>query len=209
MTWCRSFIEKHSVEQSSVNWTWECSVLCATWLSHKTHPLREHWRLVALWGRLSANLFCAVNNDERAWALFTSSAQAVKVRSTRSLANVCVGAAQEDEAGWLAAGQASIQNTSVETEQEWKGASGEELGWAFLSQGHNSLPCKHRGKAVDQYPDCSTWAQPELEKGIVQYTSRSAGVALLSSRYCYWIPAKLEIVHHRAVVVWQHIIPKQ
>lgn len=97
----------------------------------QTHPLWEHWCLVAPSRRLSANLFCAVNNDERAWALFTSTVQAVIAGSTRSLANVCAGAVHEDEAGWLAAGQASIQNTSVETEQEWKRVSGEELSWAF------------------------------------------------------------------------------
>lgn len=36
-------------------------------------------------------------------------------------------------------------------EREWGGA------WlSFLSQGHYSLPCKHWGKAVYQYTDCST-----------------------------------------------------
>ncbi len=107
------------------------SMLCATWLSHK-HSFWEHWRLVALWGRLPANLFCAVNNDKRACTLFTSTVQAVIVRSTRSLANVCVCAVREDEAGWLAAGQTSIQNTSVETEWGRMRESGEELGWAFI-----------------------------------------------------------------------------
>lgn len=35
-------------------------------------------------------------------------------------------------------------------ESEWGGA------WlSFLSQGYNSLPCKHWGKAVYQYTDCS------------------------------------------------------
>lgn len=169
----------------------------------ETHPLWEHWRLVAPWGRLSANLFCAVNNDERAWALFTSTVQAVIVCSTRSLANVCVGAMGEDEAGWLADGQASIQNTSVETrakESEWGGA------WlSFLSQGYNSLPCKHWRKAVHQYTDCSTYAQPELgKKGILQLTSRTASQALFSSRYWDWTSAKLEIPHCSGAVTTQN-----
>lgn len=163
MTWCSKF-HWETVCAAEI----KCESLCSVLLCHMalppTHPLWEqHWRLVAPWGRLSANLFCAVNNDKRAWALFNSTVQAVIVRSTRSLANVCVGSVQEeDEAGWLAAGQAGIQTTSVETEQERKRVSGEEgeeeLGSAFLSQGHNSLPCKHWGKAVDQSTGCLTWA---------------------------------------------------
>lgn len=119
--------KQHCVNQTCVS---AFSGLCHMALP-QTHPLWEHWCLVAPWRRLSANLFCAVNNDKRAWALFTSTVQAVIVGSTRSLANVCAGAVHEDEAGWLAVGQASIQNTSMETEQEWKRVSGEELGWAF------------------------------------------------------------------------------
>lgn len=41
--------------------------------------------------------------------------------------------------------------------------SGEELGPAFLSLGHNSLPCKQR-KSCRPIAGCSTWAKPELQK---------------------------------------------
>lgn len=153
-----SFIEKHNLEQSRT-----AKIKCESAfsaLSHmalpKTHPLWEHWRLVAPWGRLSANLFCAVNNDERAWALFSSTVQAVTVRSTRSLANVWRGTVIGSRPS-----QHTKQNTSVET--EWKRVSGEGLGRAFLSLGHNSLPCKQR-KSCRPIAGCSTWAKPELQK---------------------------------------------
>lgn len=99
----------------------------------QTHPLWEHWRLVAPRGRLSANLFCAVNNDERAWALFTSIAQAVIVRSTRSLANVCVSAVPEDEEGWLAAGQAAHKTQVWRQSKSERERVGRSLAEPFIT----------------------------------------------------------------------------
>lgn len=52
----------------------------------------------------------------------------------------------------------------IDRARESERASGEELGWAFYHRGHNSISCKHCGKAFDQYTDCSAWAQPEQEK---------------------------------------------
>lgn len=185
-------------------WKSSFSALCHMALP-ETHLLWEHWRLVALRGRLSANLFCAVNNDERVWA---STAQAVIVRSTCSLANVCVGAVEDDEEGQLAASQKPENNTQKCRDRARVKESGRGGAWlSFLSQGHNSLPCKHRRKAVYQYTECSPWAQAGLVKGILQLTSRTTRLALFSSRYCDWISAKLEILHHRAVMLWQHKIP--
>lgn len=75
------------------------SLLCATWLAHK----HAHSESTDVWllreDVCQPTCFVPSNNDERAWALLASTVQAVIVRSTRSLANVCVGAVREDEAG--------------------------------------------------------------------------------------------------------------
>lgn len=117
---------------------------------------------------LSANLFCAVNNDERAWASFASTVQAVTVRSASSLAHVCRCCGRRRG---RVIGSRPTQHTHTK-QHTHKSGDRERLkeserggAWlSFLSQAHNSVPCKHRGKAVYQYTDCLTWAQSELEK---------------------------------------------
>lgn len=97
-------------------------VLYVTWFSQKS--LWEHRRLIAKWGGLSANLFCAVNDDKRAWALFSSTVQAVIVCSTRSLANVW--------RGWVIGSRPSqhTKHKCGDSKREKK-VSEEELGWGF------------------------------------------------------------------------------
>lgn len=88
----------------------------------ETQPLWEHRRLVALWGHLSANLFCVVNKDKRVWALFTSTAQAVIVRAARNLANFNSVRSERQR------GRATHKKWGG---RRWKRVSEEELGWAF------------------------------------------------------------------------------
>lgn len=97
---------------------------------------------------------------------------------------------------------------NVETEQEWKRVSEEELGRAFYHRAiihslvntdkrlsSNTLTVLHGHKQSWYKGSCST--------------SGTASLASFSSRNCHCISAKLEILHHRAVVLWQPKIPKQ
>lgn len=106
------------------------SALCHMALP-QTHPLWAHWRLVAPWGRLSANLFCAVNNDEEGVGLI------------RFYSTSCYGTLNKEpgecllvSALWKKTRQGDWQPAKAEHKtqvwrQEWKRVSGEELGWAF------------------------------------------------------------------------------
>lgn len=212
----QSFIEKQPwTKQCCINSKWQSvfNALCHMALP-QTYSLREHWRLVAPRRRLPANLFCAVNNDERAWTLFNSTVQAVIVRSTRSLANVCVCAVQEDKAGCLAAGQASIQNTSVETEQEWKRVSREELGWAFYHRAiiqslinieeklsTNTLTALHWHSQSWKKGPCSSH-QGQLAQDC--FTAGTAIEFLLSLRFCttgQWCCENIKSINSRMTAV--------
>lgn len=86
-----------------------------------------------------------------------------------------------DTQGDWEAGQASTQNTSVETQQDQKKVRGEELGSAFLSPRHNSLPCKQSSGCRAGWLLCVE--ETELEK--------KGSAALFSSRLTR---------HHAAVV---------
>lgn len=155
------------------------SVLCATWLSQK-HTHSENTDVWLLREDVCQPTCFVLSTMKRGRG-------PCSLLQYKLLQYARHGAWQmSDEAQWLGAGQASTQNTSVET--EWKRVSGEELGWAFLSLGHNSLPCKQR-KSCRPITGCSTWAKPELQKK-----------GSCSSHQGQLVWHCLEILHHTGVV---------
>lgn len=104
-----------------------CSERADVWLlcTAICQPTRQQWEGVELLHFHSTSCFSALDEE---------------------LGRRLCQCSKEDEAGWLADSQACTLNTGVETKQqdrEWGGA------WlSFVSQAHNSLPCKRWRKAV-------------------------------------------------------------
>lgn len=84
---------------------------------------------------------------------------------------------------------------------------GEELGWAFYHRAIIHFLVNTEEKLSTSTLIALCRHNQSWNKGVLQFTSRPASVAFFPSRYWYFISAQMEILYHRAVVLWQHEIP--